>query len=301
MKNSIIIFFILFIVIMVSILFITTSNNEATSEDIKSKVIEELDYLDSKIVGISNQLNNISLKNYTITSEEISLEGQNSESASGSGEGQESSSQESSSKGQPKESNSQNEEEKSNSSITQIEPKPVLSTDENDIDWNSIKNDIEIINEAWAVVIIDLTSLNIQNNDILDFSTTLDACILSIKDENKKDTLTNMAKLYSFIPKFEKGISAPNSNQNIKQIKSYILNAYSLVEQENWDAIYTNISDSEKTFKNLINDIEYTKNKEYKVNKTYIFIKELQNSISNKDKELFYIKYKNLIENINTL
>ena len=50
-----------------------------------------------------------------------------------------------------------------------------------------------------------------------------------------------------------------------------------------------------------MNDIEYLKNKEYKVNKTYILIKELQNSISYKDKKLFYLKYRNLIESLNNL
>ena len=47
--------------------------------------------------------------------------------------------------------------------------------------------------------------------------------------------------------------------------------------------------------------MEYMKDKEYKVNKTYVLIKELQNSLGYKDKKMFYIKYKNLMESINTL
>lgn len=182
-----------------------------------------------------------------------------------------------------------------------MENKSVLETDENNIDWKTIKSEIEIINEAWSVIILDLSNLNIDNNDILEFSSTLDNCILSIKDENKIDTLKNIAKLYSVIPKFERGISAENSTQNIKQVKSYTINAYSLVEQDNWAGIETNMSEAEKTFKNVINDIEYMKDKEYKINKIYVLIKELQNSLSYKDKKLFYVKYKNLMEGINTL
>ena len=48
-------------------------------------------------------------------------------------------------------------------------------------------------------------------------------------------------------------------------------------------------------------DLKNNKFNEYKVNKTYILVKELQNSLDLQDKEVFYIKYKNLLESINTL
>ena len=144
-----------------------------------------------------------------------------------------------------------------------MEPKTVLDSDENEIDWKAIKSQIETINEAWGVVILDLSSLNVDNNDILGFSSTLDTCILSIKDENKSETLTNIANLYSYIPRFEKNISANQSIQNIKQVKSNIINAYSLLEQADWTGIETNMSECENTFKNLSNDIEYIQDKEF--------------------------------------
>ena len=46
---------------------------------------------------------------------------------------------------------------------------------------------------------------------------------------------------------------------------------------------------------------EFTKGKEFKVNKIYVLIKELRNSLSQRDKKLFLIKYIDLMENINTL
>ena len=61
------------------------------------------------------------------------------------------------------------------------------------------------------------------------------------------------------------------------------------------------MTDAEKTFRNITNDMEYIKGKEYKVNRCYVLIKELQNSLSYKDKKLFLIKYKNLMESINVL
>lgn len=299
MKKRILIF--LFFIILFCL---TGCNNKPTTDDEKSKIDEELDYLDSKIVSIMNKLNNISLENYTITSEEISL-GEEGGSSSEKSSSEEKTTQGSESETQEKQSTSQSkqstEQEKSNVTITQMEAKTILETDENNIDWKLIKNEIEIINEAWASIIIDLSNLNVESYDILNFSSTLDKCIISIKDENKVDTLKNIANLYSIIPKFEKQISNKNSIQNIKQVKSYIINAYAFAEEENWTEIEKNISEAENVFKNLTNDIEYMKNKEYKVNKTYVLMKELQNSLQNKDKKIFYIKYKNLLENINTL
>ena len=61
------------------------------------------------------------------------------------------------------------------------------------------------------------------------------------------------------------------------------------------------MTECEKTFKNVVNDIEFAKKNEYKINKTYVLIKELQNSLDLQDKEVFYMKYKNLLESINTL
>jgi len=296
-------FFILMLTVM---FFLAGCANQTTNEDTKSKVAQEIEYLDSQIVSLVNKLNNISMQNYAISSEEVNLGEENSSGTSSSQSGNEASGGSGSSGGgEQKQSSSQSgsgeESQKSNITTTQMEPKTVLDSDENQIDWKSIKSQIETINEAWGVVVLDLSSLNVDNNNILGFSSALDESILSIRDENKADTLTNIANLYSYIPKFEQNISANQSTQNIKQVKSNIINAYSFLEQDDWTAIETNMAECESTFKNLLGDVEYIQDKEYKVNRTYVLIKELQNSLTYKDKKLFLVKYKNLMESVNTL
>ena len=307
MKKNKIIIPILFLCIINLIILTGCSSKGTNTDKNKDKIIQELDYLDGQIIGILNKLNNITLENYTVTSEEASLTeststGGNGQSSGGSDGGSGGESNQSSGVEQ-KQSSSQSGKSGEQSSITasQMESKTILESDENDTDWSSIKSEIEKISNSWAIILLDLSNFNIDSNDVLSFSTTLDDCILSIKDENKEDSLVNLAKLYSFIPKYETAISAENSVQNIKQVKSYIINSYAGVEQENWNDIQFNMSECEKTYKNLINDIEYIKDKEIKVNRTYVLIKELQNSLAYKDKKLFYIKYKNLIESINAL
>lgn len=288
------------ILCIISIFILTGCSNDASTEDTKQKVAQELDYLDTKIISIINQLNNISLQNYEVTSKEVTL-GQD-ESGSGdsskTGEGSQSSEQKESSNSQEQ---SSGESQKSNITTTQMESNTILESDQNNIDWKTIKTEIEEISSTWGVILLDLSSLNVNNDDILGFSRTLDNSVLSIETENKIDTLKNLSSLYSYLPKYEQSISYSTSNQNVKQVKSNLLNAYSFVDQENWVEVGTNINECAKNFQNILNDVNFVKDNEYKVNKTYILLNELQNSLEYKDKKLFYIKYKNLLESINTL
>lgn len=308
-KRKILLFLCLSIIAIISL---TGCSGDADGEDVKSKVSEELDYLDTKIAGMLNKLNNISLQNYTITSEEVSLtesessgsSSGNEQSGGGSSQGNEQMGSQSSGQGQSGSqggSEGQSSSKGNNITAMQMEAKTILNSDESDIDWNTIKTEVEILDEAWGVILLDLASLNVNNDDVLNFSATLNDCILSIKDEDKEKSLSNLAKLYSFIPKYESAISASNDKRIIKQTKSHIVNAYSVVEKDDWNGAKNSLSQAEETFKSITNDIDYIKNNEFKVNKTYILLKELQNSLSYEDKKLFYIKYKNLIESVNIL
>lgn len=287
---------------IICIVTMTGCAKKDDKKDLKEKVSEELDYLDTHIISIANSLNNISLENYTITSQRVEVEEKSKKSSSGnSGGSQETGTGQSGQGGSEKSQDNQNSQKNNNINTTKMETNSVLYASKSDIDWNSIKYDIENLNQSWSVILLDLYSLNVSNDDIIAFSKELDNCIISIKNENKIDSLNNIVKLYSYIPTYERAISAENSIQNIKQTKSFLVNAYSFVEQGNWNDVQTNISECEKSFKNVVNDIKFAKKNEYKVNKTYVLVKELQNSLNLQDKEVFYMKYKNLLESINTL
>lgn len=51
----------------------------------------------------------------------------------------------------------------------------------------------------------------------------------------------------------------------------------------------------------LINNISTASNNQASINKSYILIKELQNVNQNEDKDIFYIKYKNLMQELNNI
>lgn len=284
LKNSFLV--ILVVLIVIGLTGCESANN---SEDLKQKVIQEIEYLDSSLINILNKLNNITLENYTVTSKKIITQEEKKTNQSGEqGTGSD-------------ETSTQEDSEKSDTSVDIIEmvPNTILVTNREDVDWDSIKNEIELINSSWSVIALDFYNLIQDNTDILAFGDEINNCVISIKNENKEESLINMARLYNYIPKFLELISAQNSTQNIKQIKSKVIDAYVLVEREEWNSIISNLEKAESNFQNLINDIEYNRNNQNKVNKAYVIFKDLQSSIINQDKELFYMKYKNLIECLN--
>lgn len=279
-----------FIYILLCLLLLTGCSNNEESKDKnkeKDKIIAELDYCSTTLSDILNSLNNISLENYELISNKIQISEQTEDSTSSSAGSQNSS------------SNSSDNDE--NVKVTEMKASSILNTNTEQIDWDILRNKIEITNNYWSVVMLDLHNNNVSNEDIMNFGNILDQCTISINNEDKINTLNNVSLLYSYIPNFLNIIEADSSIQNITNTKNYVIQAYVAINNDDWGNVNTNLNKAEKTFTIVLNNIDYTKNKEYKVNKTYMAIKDFQNSLKNEDKSLAFLKYKSLIESLNVL
>lgn len=193
-------------------------------------------------------------------------------------------------------------EAKQNNQITTTELKPetILNSNQEDIKWDLIQNEIETLNNSWSVILLDLYSLNVENNDILNFSDKINSCIIGMENKNKSTVLKELGELYSYIPKYM-NYTDSEDEQKIKQSKYYLLNAYILVNEDKWEEVKRSLSQCEDEFNALTNNEQFNQNKEYKSNKVLVLIKEIKNSLSNKDKKVFFIKYKNLLQSINSI
>jgi len=177
----------------------------------------------------------------------------------------------------------------------------ILNLDTEDIDWEKMKTTIESLNTSWNIITIDLKNSNVSDENITEFNKILNETIISIKNEDKALTLTNLTNLYSYVPQILTEISADKHTQNIERAKYQIYLAYASATKEEWETVTAKLTEAESNFLSVVNDIEYFENNKFKVNKTHTLIKNLQTTIENNDKELFFLKYKNLIESINTL
>lgn len=301
-------------IILILTVFFLTGCSENKDEELKTKVISELDFVNAKTVELLNKLNNISFENYSVISQQVQLNGEEQQSKSGeesqsSSGGQGESSGQSSGSGSGGSSDIKGESEKQEKegesqdavNTTTMVTDPELNKDRNDIGWTEMKKDIELLEESWAVIILDLYSLDVKNDTILDFSNKLNTTMIAIKNEDKTQSLSTLADLYSSIPKFLEEINADKNLQKIRKTQSYVINAYILADNMGNTEIDKNLTKAIEIYSEVMSDIDYTKDKTEKTNKVYVLLNELANSIDEKNSDVFYIKYKNFMKEIEAI
>lgn len=217
-----------------------------------------------------------------------SKESSNSSSSSGSSNSSESA-------GNEKSQNASNSKEN-----TKFELKSggVLMGQNQQIDWDSIKSNTELLYATWPTVILDLHELNVNNEDILNFSNVLDQVTLSVKQEDKATTLNNLASLYAFFPTYRSQISQDHQSIDIDYVKACILNSYALIEQDKWEEMKEQLVTAMNYFSNIMNRIEGNGENQNRISKIYVLLNELNNSVEKKEKDVYYIKYRNLMEEL---
>ncbi len=292
-------FFVLFLIIIILSFTIYTNASKNNENDIREKSLSEIKYVESKLINLFNSLNNIEFENYKISSQEINSQ-KNSDSSDSS------SNSNSSKEGEGDSSSSGNNSESSNAPLGNnnkkysLTPSTVLSQN-SDINWDYIKKEAEEVSSAMPSITLDLYDISLNQSDILNFNKEYDNLLSSIKQEDKEKTMSSLNTLYSYIPKFIKNCNNDEQYKTIINTKQYILSAYSILDSEDWDKINAQIRLAVDTYSKLITDINLETEKQYNINKVYIMINDIQNSTTIKSKDIFLIKYKNIIEELNTI
>lgn len=295
MNKKYFIFFICFIIFLTVVFASVKIFTKTDKEDIKDKLEEEMGYIDTKLLGMLNSLNNISFSNSVLLEQNTKKEQSNSSSSENSNDSQNSQSGGSDSSSGSSDSSSGNSESQDYTKY-KVQSQNILINSETKIDWDYLKATVQVLYTSWPTIMIDLHSANIKNENILTFSNTLDTLIINIENEDKVSTLSSLATLYSFIPIYKEQYSSDTDKINIAYTKSCIVNSYVLLEVDKWDDIQTQISKAGEYFGLIINSVNEARNQTY-VSKTYVLINEMNNVVNMKDKKLFYLKYINLMEN----
>lgn len=267
-----------------------------SNDNLNEKTLEEVKQLESKFQNLFNQLNNISFENFKISSTEIKEQESQSESSS--------SSENSSSNNSSKEKSS---EKKDNSTSKQdnkqykLEEVGIL-TNQEEINWEQIKKDVEKIYTSLYSTTLDLYQTSVNQQDIVNFNKEYDNLTKVVKEENKDATLIELVKLYDYIPKFIENCTDDEKEKIVIKTKNDLFKAYSILDKENWNEISDNVNNSTQEFTKLVTNINTKEiGKQYNINKIYVIINELQNAITLKDKDIFLIKYKNLLEELENI
>lgn len=274
LKNIIKTLSIIFLIALVIISFSGCSKEKTDEEQLRNKNISEIDYLENYIMSLINSINNIDLKQYDAKIEKTEnlneILQENEEISS--------------------------KDTENNVVQYSMVPNIVLNADKT-INWENLKLGIENLNNTWPSIIVDLYKANVDNNKLTEFSNLINTCIGNIKNENRTEILNNLAKLYEYIPVFLEKI-VPNEQQvELAKTKVEVIKAYVNIDFENWDGLKGNLDSATSNFEPILNNTNESE-KEYNIRKVYVLLQEFKNAVDTKDKDLLFMKYKNLMEEL---
>ena len=272
MKKYIVTIIILFTIIILSIggyfLYSKAKSNEGNSVDtLKSKCISELDYLNTEIIEIMNRLNNICYENFQITNKEVEVSKEESNTIS---------------------------ENSIDSSV--VEFQNIITEDKDKVDWQNIRGRVENMYTSWTTILIDLTTLNVNRDNLLKYNQLMDTMIGNLEAEKKEECLKNGADLYSLLVTYIQDVCGDSNLISLYKVKSNILYAYSRVDAKDWDSVNNYIQTAISEFGNIMNNQVNNINDIDSINKAYVLIDELGQDATNNNGSVFYINYKNLMQ-----
>ena len=176
-----------------------------------------------------------------------------------------------------------------------------MNNNDKDIDWNLIKSDIETMYSTWTTILMDLTTLNVNKDNLLKYNDTLGKIVDNLENKDKKSALVNLANLYNLLTLYIQEFSDDSSNKSLFIVKSNILYAYAYIETDDWDKVSDYVSKAKNEFANIVNGQVNNVSKIDKINKAYILINEVEKNTNDKNKNVFYVNYINLIQELENL
>jgi len=301
----------IFLILVIAVLGVMLYNNvsKGNSQNEKEKSLAEVEFLENKLVTLLNQMNNIETRNYNVSTSEITKqEKQQKSQTSGNSQSESSSSDSGSDSGGEKSSSgsSSSGSETSTGETNQSNQKFSLKstgvlTNSDEINWDYIKSEVEILYSSLPTITLDLYQLNVAQEDVLGFNKEFDQLTVAVKEQKKEETLSELAKLYEYIPRFADKATNEEVYKVITQAKSNLLKAYSKLDSKNWSDISNDVKQTVDIYSKLMTSTNIDSNKQYSISKAYVMLNELQNAINVQNETVFLIKYKNILEEIDNL
>ena len=305
-KFKIISYIVLLIVLVVLALTVYTSATQNDEQDEKEKAIAEIRYLDTKLVELFNNMNHIETRNYQIYTTKIE-ESRSAQNTGGGSSGGTDASGSSSDSNTSSGSDSTSTQDDSNQAQTEntnenyeMKASGILTTNR-DIDWNSCKNESELMYISISTITLDLYRLHVSQEDILNFNKELDNLTVSLEEENKQLVLDNLVKIYEYIPKFAQAVVDDSLYKTVVETKLNVFKGYAKLDSGDWAGMNTNLVDAINIYATLLTNTQIDTSKQTSINKGYVMLNELKNAVDTQNRSVFLIKYKNLLEEINNL
>ena len=260
--------------------------------NIDDKISAEIQYLDKEISGFIDIATGKNEKNYDVQKEKAKtgVSNKNTEDSNSKGNSEESSeegSQEDSNQNS-KSSNQQNQSDEYE--VTIMSMKYNSSNKIEDSQWDELKNSIEKLYTSWTTIENDLNLKdNIQKDTITNLNKNFDNLLLYAINKDEKNFIKESIESYANITNIADQVEYEKNKLYKLQSKNKIFEAYYNVQENDWISAKNNI--------NLANS--YLEKIENLKNRVKVSLKNLSNSVDQNDETVFYIKYEDLINEIN--
>lgn len=298
-------------IINIILIILSGCNSNEEENNLAKKINSEISYIDSELIAIANGLNNINYARYRVVTQEMDTDTEtNKKEGNENSEIQASENRNSQdSETTPKESNSESESNESENEsktsdvadkIFSVQANNILGKEE-DINWEELKNKVESLYTTWTVVCLDLKEAGVPNELLEEFSGKLDLVASSIKDEDKNNTLIYLVDLYEFLPKFMEIYEEEDIERNALYSKFQLLACYKYATLEDWENFKIAFSDLKTSFSTVLDKKEEYSGKEININSAEVIINEINNDLDLNNRDIFFIKYKNLIQEFNII
>ena len=304
--------FIIFAIIM--LLFMSGCNKKKENDKIDEKINSEVIYLNKELVEIANSLNNIDNLKYRVIVKgnvDNSSEGNsksNGEEQLSSADEQSKSAEEDTNKEENKSEDSSKEENKSNgedketsdkeSKIFELEDKNVLN---NEADWNKLVSKIEILYMSWPTIANDLKYVGVNEKDIEGFGENIDILVILCKEKNKNQIINTLVDMYEYLPNFMYKLKDNVKKQSVLECKFNLLKCYKDVNNDEWDNLGKSLNLLRESFLQCKDNYSNIQEKKQNIDICDVLVSEMSNTEFLKDKTVFYIKYKNLMSELDDL
>lgn len=171
----------------------------------------------------------------------------------------------------------------------------------NDLDnlnWELIQENIIELNGVLDTVILDMSDLEISNEDIIKFKNGINSLSIAVYNKDINETFSEYGKLYLLLPTFANKSYIDKNKAKLLELKTMITSSFVYANLLDWENAKKTINDAETKYKIMMDDIDYMKEYSYNLNKVFVLLGEIKNSIEIEELELTKIKYVNFIEKI---
>lgn len=169
--------------------------------------------------------------------------------------------------------------------------------DEEKIDFDKINDRFEIMYQNTPNIMLELYEKGVNQEKILGFNDTLDDVFHEINNKNESAVLEDLGKLYEYLFSF---VVDDELYTSILEVKANIYMCRSKLNANDWDSLNEYNNRAVKKYNNILNSLDKRLNQK-QVNVAYISINEMENAIKLRDKAIYLIKYRFLLEELNSI